>query len=472
MASRQQKNIFDGTFPQLVAVLTGTLAAVSDGMMYGWTAPVVPILLGPDSPVKTTKAQAEWLENLLMLGSFSGLGITMYLVDKIGRKRSILFSSFVTLVLWIIKAVAPRIEYIFVARAFAGAAGNMAFVAAPMYIAEIADQKVRGFLSSMIYIQMLIGILLIYAIAPYVAIYTHCIVGGSLVFIELITFPFMPESPYYLLYKDKPLEAEKSLRKLRPSNCNIEKELEEIKTAVERQKTEKGRFQDLIMVPSNRKAILIMTLLNMAQHFSSISVLLMNLHVILEAAGSIYIESSTAAIIFAVIMVVAAATSSFAIDKYGRKFLLISSSILTGLCLMVIAIYFNLKNFGYSVESISWIPIVSVMLYACFFKLGLGMVPIVLTAELFPARMKAIGMTVADGTYVISALLSLQVYQQLSDNYGLQYPFYVFSLSCFGTASFTYFFIPETKGKTLEEIQFILKGIHVERKSGENDTML
>uniref|UniRef100_W4VS73 Putative sugar transporter n=1 Tax=Phaedon cochleariae TaxID=80249 RepID=W4VS73_PHACE len=452
-------NIFEGTFPQLVAVLTGTLAAISDGMQYGWTAPVIPNLLGPDSPVKTSKNQAEWLELLLMIGSFSGLTLTMYLVDKIGRKRSILLSSFVTLIVWIVIAVAPRIEYIFVARLFAGAAGNMAFVATPMYIAEIADQKIRGFLSSIIYLMMLVGILIIYAVAPYIPFYAHCVIGGGLVLIELIVFPFMPESPYYLLYRDQPEAARSSLKRLRPASANVEKELEDIQQAVERQRTERARIQDLVVVASNRRAILIMTILNGAQHFSSISVFLMNLHVILEAAGSIYIDSSIAAIIFSFIMLVAATMASLSIDKYGRKTLLISSSISTGLCLLVIAIYFTLKSSGYDVDGISWIPIVSVMTYACAFKLGLGMVPIVLTAELFPTKMKAIGMTLADGIYVIAAVASLQIYQQLGDRYGLQYPFYVFSGSCFVAALFTYFLIPETKGKTLEQIQYILKGI-------------
>ncbi|KAJ8918815.1 hypothetical protein NQ315_011099 [Exocentrus adspersus] len=450
-------SIFKGTLPQIVAVLTGTLAAISDGMQYGWTAPVIPILLGPDSPVETTEYQAQWLETLLMLGSFSGLGLTIYFVDKIGRKRSLLLSSFVTLIVWIVTAVAPRIEYIFVARAFAGAAGDMAFVAAPMYIAEIADQKIRGFLSSIIYLMMLIGIILIYSIAPYVPVYAHCIIGGALVLIELIVFPFMPESPYYLLYKNKPEQARKSLQWLRP-NQNIEKELEDIKAAVKRQVTERGRPQDLVMVPSNRRAILIMAILNWAQHFSSISVLFMNLHTILEAAGSIYIDSSIAAIIFSVILFIAAGSASLSIDKFGRKTLLILSSVLTGLCLLTIGVYFTFKNMEYDVKSISWIPIVSVMLYACVFKLGLGMVPIVLTAELFPTKMKAMGMTLADGMYVISSLLSLEIYQQLVDSYGIEYPFYIFSVSCFFAAIFTFLFIPETKGKTLEEIQFILKG--------------
>lgn len=427
-------------------------------MQYGWTAPVLPILLGPDSPVVTTKKQGELLESMLMIGSFFGLAPTIYFVEKLGRKRSILLSSFVTLIIWIITAVAPSIEYIFVARFFAGSAGNMAFVATPMYIAEIADQRIRGFLSSIIYLMMLVGILLIYCIAPFIPFYAHCIVGAVLVIIELIIFPFMPESPYYLLSKNNKEDARKSLKWLRPKNSNIDKELEEIAAVVARQKTEKGRPQDLLLVASNRKAFMIMAILNGAQHFSSISVMLMNMHLILEAGGSIYIEPSKAAILFALIMLLSASLASFLMDKFGRKGLLITSSTLTGGCLMVLAVYFSLKNLQYDLDSISWIPVVSVMCYACCFKLGLGIVPIVLTAELFPTKMKAIGMTLADTMYVVACLLSLQVYQLLTDHYGIQYPFYIFSISCFIAATVTFLFIPETKGKSLDEIQFLLKG--------------
>lgn len=433
-------------------------------MQYGWTAPVLPILMGPNSPVPITEHEGEWMETFLWIGSLMCLPLTMYLVDKIGRKRSILLASSFMFTVWVLIALAPSVEYLYVARLLAGAASDTAYVSTPMYIAEIAEHKIRGFLSSLIFLMMLIGILLIYLVAPFVPIYVHCILGASLAALELIIFPFMPESPYYLLSKEDEAGAKASLKRLRGAGSDIEKEIEEMKAAVTRQKTEKGRIIDLFLVPSHRRALIILMVLDIAQHFSSISVLLMNLHIILEAAGSIYMEPSTAGIIFAFILLIAATVASFSIDNFGRKALLIVSSVLSGFCILIIAIYFQLKNSGYDTASVSWLPIVSVMLYACAFKLGLGLVPIVLTAELFPTKMKAYGMTIADAMYVVGSLLSLQVYQRLSDSYGLEYPFYVFSGSCFFTAIFCYILVPETKGKTLEEIQMILKGVTEKKK--------
>ncbi|CAG9858895.1 unnamed protein product [Phyllotreta striolata] len=459
MTYMNSMKIFQGTLPQLFAVLAATLNAISDGMQYGWTAPVLPILMGPNSPVPITESQGEWMETFLWIGSLMCLPLTMYLVDKIGRKRSILLASSFMFTVWVVTALAPSVEYLYAARLLAGAASDTAYVSTPMYIAEIAEHKIRGFLSSLIFLMMLIGILLVYLVAPFVPIYAHCILGACLAGLELIIFPFMPESPYYLLSKDDEVGAKNALKRLRGPGSDIDKEIAEMKSAVTRQKTERGRLIDLFVVPSHFRALLIMIVLDVAQHFSSISVLLMNLHIILDEAGSIYMEPSTAGIIFAFILLLAATVASFSIDKFGRKILLIISSVLSGFCVLIIAVYFQLKNSGYDTATVSWLPIVSVMLYACAFKLGLGLVPIVLTAELFPTKMKAYGMTIADALYVISSLLSLQVYQRLSDNYGMEYPFYVFAVSCFFTAVFCYYFVPETKGKTLDEIQMILKGM-------------
>ncbi|KAJ8954672.1 hypothetical protein NQ318_011363 [Aromia moschata] len=97
------------------------------------------------SHIKITKHQAEWLETWLLLGAIVGLPATIYFVEKIGRKRSLLLASSVLLVSWIVIAVADKIEYIYASRVASGMGGDMAFVAAPMYIAEISHQRVRVF---------------------------------------------------------------------------------------------------------------------------------------------------------------------------------------------------------------------------------------------------------------------------------------------------------------------------------------
>lgn len=354
-------------------------------------------------------------------------------------------------------------EFLFVARFIIGICGDVAFVATPMYIGEIAEKKIRGILGGLIYIMMLVGLLVVYCVTPFVTIWVSSLVGVSFILVQLCSFAFMPESPYYLLMRNKPEEAAKSLKWFR-NNTNVDKELQEIMAAVERQQKEKKRPQDLFLVKSNRKAITIMGILNGAQHFSSISVMLMNLHDILKDADSIYIEPEWSGIIFSAVMLVAAILAVAFVDRAGRRILLTTSSTLTGLSLAILASFFAVKNSGIDTSSVSWIPTAAVLIYAAAFKAGLGIVPIILTGELFPTSVKAMGMTFADSMYVIFSVTSLHLYQALKDAYGLHVPFFIFSGSCIFTAIFCAFFLPETKGKTLEEIQMMLKGIKPEQK--------
>lgn len=392
-----------------------------------------------------------------MIGGFCGLPFTIFFVDSIGRKHSIIISIVIGTVCWIMIACAKNIKIICAARFLSGIIGNVAFVSTPMYIAEISEEAVRGFLSGMTYLGMLLGLITTYLVVPYMEIWQSSLVGVAILVTQFCTFTFMPESPYFYLMKNNREKASKSLKWLRNTD-DVEDELVELAAAVERQQNEKGRIQDLLTVPSNRKGMTIMSVLNGAQHFTGISVILMNLHSIFLAAESDFVDDRISAIIFSILMFISAMTAVSFVDRAGRKILLTVSSFFTAFCLSVVAIYFTFKTSGYDTKPYSWIPVAATMAYAVVFKIGLGIVPIVLTGELFPTSVKAMGMTFADAMYVIFSILSVYMYQMLSNRFGLHAPFYIFASTSLLTAAFSYFYVPETKGKTLEEIQFMLKG--------------
>lgn len=432
--------------------------AITDGMAVGWTSPMIPYFLSDKTHIKMSRNQAEWMETWLLFGAVAGLPVTAFFVEKFGRKKSLLLGTFVAMICWIIIACTNIIEIIYVSRFANGLGLNMAFVAAPMYVGEIASKEIRGFLSSNVFIMSLVGIVLIYSMGPYVPFTVPPILSIILLVIELAVFSFMPESPYFLMLKNDVEGARKSLKKFR-GNTDVEDELQDIKRGIEVENSEKGlKLKDLFLVKNYRKALLIMLVVNSAQLFCSFEVILMNLHEILNSAGSVYIDTSLAAIIFSVINLVASIAASLLVDKFGRKKLIIISTISTGLCLVVLALYFNLKHVEYDTSSYSWLPIATVMVYAAVFKFGLGMVPIVLVAEIFAPKMKVIGMTIADGIYVGSSILALQVYFGFRDLFGMHAPFYIFSAYSIFTCIYVAFFLPETKGKSLDEIQDILRG--------------
>ncbi|KAK5645203.1 hypothetical protein RI129_006503 [Pyrocoelia pectoralis] len=427
-------------------------------MQYAWTAPIIPMIERSNSTLQVTNTDVLWLENMFMIGGFAGIPFVILTIDRFGRKSSILIGAVQGLVAWILIGFASSIEYIYVARFLSGLAANLDFVAAPTYVAEISDKKIRGFLGSWMYLKSLVGVIIIYSVAPFVSIPVSSAVGCSFLIIELFTFPFMPESPYFYIMKNNPVAARKSLQRLR-STDDLQDEMEEIAATVKMQQTKKIRYTDLVMNENSRKALVIMTVLNLAQHFSGYSVLLMNVHSILDDTGAgSFLSSNNTAILYSILMMVAALLSSVLVDKAGRKILVSASSATTGFAILILAIYLALKNYGTNVEPYNWIPIFSVMAYAICYKFGLGVAPFVIAAELYPTNLKALGMTSTEGIFKISSILSIYIYQVLKEHYGIHVPFFLFAVCCFFTAIFTVFFVPETKGKTLKEIQLMMNG--------------
>nr|XP_023024848.1 facilitated trehalose transporter Tret1-like isoform X1 [Leptinotarsa decemlineata] len=448
-----------GTLFQVFVSFTVNMIALTDGMAGGWTAPMIPYFLSEKSHIKMTRNAADWLETSMLIGALVGLPNTFYLVRKFGRRKSLMFALSTVIVCWILIAVGDRVEYLYVARFFSGAGLNMAFVAVPMYISEISHKNIRGFLSSIGYVMMLVGVLIMYSVGPFLAYFVSPVIAISLLGIELVVCIFLPESPYYLLTLNRYEDARISSSRFRDNPAEVEVELKDMIEAIEAERNEnQSSIKDLFLVNSYRKSLIIMIVLNTAQQLSSFEVILMNIHEILESAGSIYIESSTAAIIFSAIMLVASCLAALLMDNLGRKFLLILSSVLTGISLSSLGTFLNLKLLGFNVDSVSWIPVVSVMMYAAVFKFGLGIVPSVLCAEIFSPKIKAFGLTAADGVYVASSVVALQLFLQLKETVGIHWPFYIFSCCSFLTSLFVAMFVPETKGKTFEEIRMILEG--------------
>lgn len=441
---------------QIFATLSATVSEISDGMQYGWSAPITGLLLSSRSPFPFKESDVVWIEISLLFGTLIGIPITVVLLENLGRKQSIIIATVQNLLAWILIAFANSAGVVYAARFLSGIAASVVFAAAPVYTAEIADKKVRGFLGSFFSLMMLGGILLVYSVAPFIPVMWSSAVGAIFLITQLVTLPFMPDSPYYYLIKGQKQQARQALQKLR-ARGDVEGELEEISEAVERQEAERGSRMDLFTVKSNRRALLILVVLNSAQHLAGISVMLMNIHMILSGAAS-DLSPSTAAILFSLVMWFAALFGSRCIDRFGRRLILIVSCIVTGATLLALAIYFTIQSLDIDITSFSWIPVILVLIYAAAFRFGLGLVPIVLTAEIFPTSVKEIGVTIAESSFTAASCVAVFVFPYLTKAYGLMAPFYIFSICCFLTSIFVLFFVPETKGKTLEEIQTLLKG--------------
>lgn len=429
---------------------------VSGGMQFGWTAPSIPKLKSANTPIKINHTDEVWLELLFTTGGFIGLPFSIYFLDRIGRKKTIWFSSIIAVCGWLCIGAGNHMYYFYAGRLLLGITDDMGFTASPAYVSEIAHPSKRGFLTGLILPMMFLGIIIIYSISTWIPIYASAAVALCLLLIQLVIFPFMPESPYYLVRVNKYDEAEKALKRLRTDQY-VTEEFGKIKEAVERQQSDVGRPQDLFLMNTNRKIVLIILLMTSAQQLAGSTVVIMNFHTILSEAGLDINSLDLYAELFPIMMFISALIATLLIDNIGRILLFTYSGIVTAITLFITALYFHLKILGYPTDLYQWIPLMALLSYAFAIRFGVGVVPIVITAEIIPGKIKGIGLAFGDFVFLVSSSLSIYTYQWMNQVIGIHISFYVFGILCVLSTIATYFYVPETKGKTLEEIQMILK---------------
>ncbi|KAK4873305.1 hypothetical protein RN001_015334 [Aquatica leii] len=449
---------------QYLAAFTGMLNIMCSGMHYGWSSPTLPKLLQKDSVVPMTNDQSSWIVVMFLLGTFLGADFSAIFLDRVGRKTVILFTSVPYLVSWMLIAFGRSAYGLMAGRFIAGIGDGLIYCAFPMYLGEIADARIRGFLGSSISVMSISGMLFMNIFGSYLSISAAAMVASSVPVLLLLTFSFMPESPYYLIMKKDVEKARRNLMILRGLN-NVDDELNRLIKTVDEQNGDGRRWLDLITVKSNRKALFIVMGARAAQQLTGTTAITFYAQTIFREAGD-SISPSAASILYFTMHTILVGFSSVIVDKAGRRPLMIISIIGAGLSLLILGCFFYVQNAtNVDTTRLSFIPIVTLITFIFTFSVGMQPIPILLIGEFFPTNVKAIALTVCSNYFVVITTIVSKFFQFTKDAYGLHVPFFVFTSSCALGLLFIIFFVPETKGKTLEEIQEELKGQSVPETS-------
>lgn len=328
----------------------------------------------------------------------------------------------------------------------------MAYTTMPMYLGEIASDAIRGSIGTLITVMAKLGILIAYAVGPYVSVkaLASILLVAPIIFVAV--FIWLPESPYYLMGKNKEEDATKSLEWLR-GHKDINPELLKIDAAVIKAKENKGTLKELF-TKGNRMALIIVLGLGACQQLcGSQAVVAYSTQLFKEVGGGL--DPSVAAIIMGVIQLITAGLSSYIVDSLGRKPLLLLSTTGAAICNVIVAIYFLLKDKqGVDTSGISWIPILAIMVFIISYTIGLATVPFAILGEVFPTNVKAL----ASGAFTVFASVIgfgvSKLYQVVNDHesLGTHVTFFSFGVFSFLFIFFVWFLVPETKGKSLDAI--------------------
>ncbi|KOC65760.1 Facilitated trehalose transporter Tret1 [Habropoda laboriosa] len=425
------------------------------GSHIGWTSPILPKLKSPDSHVLITSDDASWIASMALLGSVPGNFLAAFIVDWLGRKICLLIAGVPLTVSWILIIVAWHPYVLYISRFISGLGVGLAYVVCPMYIGEIADKDIRGSLGSFIKLMVTFGELYSHAIGPFVSY--NCLAYSCAVIPVLffLTFTWMPESPYYLLMKNRETKAMSSLKCLKryATEEQLEEDLQQMQKTVIRDLTDKGHIWDLFDIPGNRKAVLISFGLQLVLQFSGLAAIESYTQEILEEANT-SLSAGVAVIVLSVLQLVAGVGAAALVDNVGRKPLLLVTTLLGGLSLVVAGAFYLLKFYmSVDMAGFGWILHASIIFYELIMALGLNPLSYMMLGELFPTNIKGVAVSMANLWASLLAFIVSKMYQVVSDSCGVYTSFGWFAASCFLGIIFIIFMVPETKGKSLLEIQ-------------------
>ncbi|XP_050304817.1 facilitated trehalose transporter Tret1-like isoform X2 [Anthonomus grandis grandis] len=439
----------------VITVLTALALGFIAGTSLTWTSPERTHLNETVFDDNLQDNDWSWIGGLLSLGAAVGPFIFSYLADKIGRKYTLLAVSVPFAVSSVICAFANTIPEFMVARLITGFGVGGTFTILPMYVGEMSLDEHRGALGSGMNAFICAGLIFTYVVGYFVSnvMVFNLLLAGITAMFFLLFFLIGTETPHYHVQKNQHDLAKEALLKIRnaPSD-ETEKELEMIRKEIE--KEERGSLLDIFRTKGNIKAFIIGAGLVFFQQASGINAVLFFAQTIFEDAGTT-LEAGYCSMIIGAVQFGTSFITPLVSNLFGRKFLLIFSSI--GMCLSesILGVYDIIKsNHPDSVSSsLSFLPILSLVLYIITYNVGIGPLPWAIIAEIFPTNIKAPAGALAASVCWFTSFLITNWFTQIVHKLGQGQCFLGFAGFSLLMGVFTVFYVLETKGKSLAQIQ-------------------
>ncbi|KAF5305832.1 hypothetical protein FQR65_LT07571 [Abscondita terminalis] len=424
---------FRERYLQYLLFLAGCFGTLQSGLNDGWSSFALPQYQNNTSTIiALTGDEGSWVASIFLTGAVFGGLLSAVTLDPLGRKTMLLAGTLPLFATWLVIGFAHTIWELCVARFVAGMSEGVVFSCVPVYIAEVAHPKIRGFLITGTSTAYLFGRLY------------HII---DTVFGSVVVFT-RSESPYFYIIKE---DFEKAKASMEMFNKNAD--FDAVKNAVSQQKRKGGSWLEIFTVASNRKSMCFIVVSRICQQFSgAVSFIFYAQTVFRESKDDInpIILLSIYYLLQLTVMII----NGIIVDKIGRRPLLVTSMSIVAVALLIVTIYFTLQNmFKINVSDYTWCPIFGLFLYIVGYTLGLQTVLHLLVSEIFPLHVKSAAAALFNISYGIAGTAVLKFFQYTKDEFGLHVPFIVFTICSFCTVPFFMVCVPETKRRTLEDIE-------------------
>lgn len=431
----------------------GAIAAANTGTIFGlglgWSSAAAAVLDGAQG-MPVTLDEWSWVTSLFCIGCATGSAGVGGLVHSLGRRRVILAVGPLTMVAWALLLWASEVWMLYAGRLLLGVAAGAACVATPIFVSEMSEPRIRGALSAYFEILLCIGILLVYAFGklPVFWLNVACFAFSVL---HVAGFMWFPDTPRWYLLRGREEDAKKALLFYRGPHFDVDGELVLLKAGVKESAMASAGWK-AFGSRAAKKALIITLVLMVLQSITGVNAITFYASQLFTEAGAF--DAYTASIVVASVEVVSAFVSMFFVDSWGRRPLLLASGGTMAACTGLMGGYFYFKEvLGEDVSSVSWLPIILVCLFMFAFSIGWGTVVWVILGEIFSDNIKGVATATCASAGFLASFLVTKFYPGLALDLGNYVCYWIFFGLSVLACVFVFLCVPETKGKTLDEVQ-------------------
>jgi MFS transporter, SP family, arabinose:H+ symporter len=432
-----------------------SLTAALGGLLFGYDTAVIAGAIGLlRLKFELSAAMTGWAASSAIIGCIFGAMFAGKLSDVYGRKRVLIITAILFAVSAIGSSIPQDLTQFVIARFIGGLGVGAASMLSPLYISEIAPAKIRGTLVTTYQLAIVLGILIIYFVnlqvsnlgdeAWNVEMGWRYMLGSEVIpaLIFLVFLLFVPESPRWLSKMGKKDQSLKILQNI--NGIEIAREIQnEIEITL---KEEKGTIGELF-APGLRMALVVGVFLAAFSQITGINAIMYYAPEIFRSVGFGTESALTQTVIIGSVNLLFTFVALWLIDKVGRKSLLLYGVSGMAVCLLGLGIIFFLD-----LGSGPWV-LIFILGYIASFAASLGPIPWVIISEIFPTKTRGVAMSIAVLVLWVCVYLVTQFFPILLESIGGAFTFWIFMVNAIILVVFVWKVVPETKGKTLEEIE-------------------
>ena len=449
---RERRHATGATYsPRSLSVYFIAAVASMGGLLFGFDTGVISgALLFLRQSFALNATIQEIAVSAVLVGAIIGAVVAGRLNDALGRKKTLLLLAVIFTAGALFTAISPNLIFFLVCRVIVGLGIGAAASVVPVYIAEIAPSRLRGALVTFNQLAVTVGI----AVSYWVDLaFAHAGLGWPLMFASaaipsialFLGMLLCPETPRWLASKGRWDEARAVIEHIKEEQ--LEQELADIRRSLSEERQQGGVRE--LFTPRLRVALIVGVGLAAFQQFVGINTVIYYAPTIFEQAGFASAASAILATsVVGVVNVLATIVAILLVDRLGRRMLLLGGSIIMVVALVMLGIIFT-HNSGH----IGSLTLIALIIYILAFALSFGPVFWLMSAEIFPTRVRAAGASTSSFANWTANLLVSITFLSLIGVLGAPVTFWLYAV--FGVLAFifSWILVPETKGRSLEQIE-------------------